>query len=182
MLCSAKDVFCPDDADYVRGSPLVTEEEDILIGLASWHQSCSAPLIKGQYSVGVYTDIVNLQEWVKRTVYRNGGPGTGICCRGNYNSWTFLFTLSLLFTACDPYSCHQEDDFNIQLLSTVEANVKNVDKTLELNTNLRKQRDGSCAEAHDIVVSILDNLFLNAIYKTDKLEKESQCEPEGSRR
>ena len=88
----------------------------------------------------------------------------------------------VLFPACDPYSCQTDDDYNIQLLSTVEANVENVDKTLALNANLTTQRDGSCAEAQDIVDSIIDNPFLNAIYKTVKLEKQSQCESDRSRR
>ena len=83
MLCSTKDVFCPDNVDYVVGSPLVIGEEDVLIGLASWHDSCSSPLVKNQYSVGVYSDIANLQNWILGTVYSQGGPGTGICCRGN---------------------------------------------------------------------------------------------------
>ena len=83
-----------------------------------------------------------------------------------------------MFPACDPYSCQPDDDYNIQLLSTVEANVENVDKTLNLTT----QREGSCAEAQKIVDGILDNPFLNAIYKTEKLEKQSQCESAGSRR
>ena len=87
-----------------------------------------------------------------------------------------------MFPACDPYSCQPDDDFNIQLLSTVEANVENVDKTLALNANLTTQRDGSCAEAQDIVDGILDNPFLNAIYRTGKLEKQSQCESAGFRR
>ena len=80
MLCSTMDVFCPEDADYVVGSPLVIE--DVIIGLASWHQSCSAPLVKTK-TVGVYADIVILQSWILGTVYSQGGPGTGICCRGN---------------------------------------------------------------------------------------------------
>ena len=82
MLCSTKDVFCPDDAGYVRGSPLVTEDDDVIIGLASWHQSCAEPLVKGQYSVGVYAEISKLTTWILQTVYSQGGPGTGICCRG----------------------------------------------------------------------------------------------------
>ena len=83
-----------------------------------------------------------------------------------------------MFPGCDPYSCKPEEDYNIQLLSTVEANVENVDKILNLTT----QRDGSCAEAQDIVDGIFNNMFLNAIYKTDKLEKQSQCKSAGSRR
>ena len=82
MLCSTKDVFCPDNVDYVVGSPLVIEEEDVLIGLASWHDSCSSPLVKTK-TVGVYSDIAYLQSWILGTVYSQGGPGTGICCRGN---------------------------------------------------------------------------------------------------
>ena len=81
-----------------------------------------------------------------------------------------------------PSSCQPDDDYNIQLLSTVEANVENVDKTLALNANLTTQRDGSCAEAQDIVDGIFNNTFLNAIYRTGKLEKQSQCDSVGSRR
>ena len=87
-----------------------------------------------------------------------------------------------MFPACDPYSCQPDDDYNIQLLSTVEANVENVDKTLAINANLTTQRDGSCAEAEVIFDTILENPFLNAIYKTEKLEKQSQCQSVGSRR
>ena len=87
-----------------------------------------------------------------------------------------------MFPGCDPYSCKPEEDYNIQLLSTVEANVKNVDKTLELNTKLRTQRDGTCVEVEKILDSIFNNTFLNAIYKTEKLEKQSQCQSAGSRR
>ena len=83
MMCSTINVFCPDDAEYVYGTPLVTEDDDVIIGLASWHQSCSAPLVKEQYSVGVYADIALLTTWIRQTVYSHGGPGTGICCRGN---------------------------------------------------------------------------------------------------
>ena len=99
------------------------------------------------------------------------------------NCYTFLFLLwQSLFPACDPYSCQPDDDYNIQLLSTVEANVENVDKTLVLNANLTTHRYGHCAEAQDIVDGILNNPFLNAIYKTEKLEQQSQCESVGSRR
>ena len=87
-----------------------------------------------------------------------------------------------MFPACDPYSCQPDDDYNINLLSTLEANVENVDKTLALDTNLATQRDGSCAEAQDIVDGILDNPFLNAIYRTGKLEKKLQCQSAGFRR
>ena len=91
------------------------------------------------------------------------------------NCYTFLFLLwQSLFPACDPYSCQPDDDYNIQLLSTVEANVENVDKTLDLTT----QRDGSCAEAEVIFDTILENPFLNAIYKTENLT----CKSAGSRR
>ena len=91
MLCSTKDVFCPDGADNVRGSPLVTEEEDILIGLASWHQSCTTPLVKNK-PVGVYANIAHLKTWILQTVYSHGGPGTGICCRGNLIlTWHFYY-------------------------------------------------------------------------------------------
>ena len=83
MMCSTMDIFCPDGADYVRGTPLLTEDDDVIIGLASWHQSCSEPLVKGQYSVGVYADIAHLRTWIRQTVYSHGGPGTGICCRGS---------------------------------------------------------------------------------------------------
>ena len=56
--------------------------------------------------------------------------------------------------------------------------MENVDKTLAINANLTTQRDGSCAEAEVIFDTILENPFLNAIYKTEKLE----CKSAGSRR
>ena len=85
MLCSTKNVFCDEDADFPHGSPLLIKEEDILIGLGSWYDSCSSPLVKGQYPVAVYTDVTEMKAWIQSIVYDNEGPGTGICCRGKFD-------------------------------------------------------------------------------------------------
>ena len=60
--------------------------------------------------------------------------------------------------------------------------MENVDKTLELNTALSRQGDTVCALAQNILHGIDENPFLNAIYQTTKLEKQSQCQSDGTRR
>ena len=84
MHCSTTNVFCDDAAVAPLGEPLVVNNDgdQVLIGLASWSGSCTdGPQMKGK-PVGVYHQVVSSLDWILREVYRNGGPGTGICCRG----------------------------------------------------------------------------------------------------
>jgi len=91
-------------------------------------------------------------------VYSNGGPGTGICCR-----------------ACDQYLCKQDSSYMLQLLSTLNANIDNVDE-------ISKQTRQLCtSESEDLLGKIFEDPFFNAVYKTRKLLKQVGCQQDKRR-
>ena len=87
MLCSTTNVFCDGGVTGPLGHPLLIFNDSsptnpIFAGLASWTASCTeGPLVNGR-PVAVYSRVSALLDWIRATVYSNGGTGTGICCRG----------------------------------------------------------------------------------------------------
>ena len=91
MHCSPNNVFCDTGAVAPLGEPLVVNNDGdyVLLGLASWSGSCTdGPQVKGK-PIGIYHQVVSSLDWILGTVYRNGGPGTGICCRGEGGKLSF---------------------------------------------------------------------------------------------
>ena len=89
MICSTTNVFCDGGVTSPLGHPLFVfnssssrQADPIFAGLASWTSSCTeGPLVNGR-PVAVYSRVSALLDWIRATVYSNGGTGTGICCRG----------------------------------------------------------------------------------------------------
>ena len=88
MQCSTTNVFCEAGAVAPLGEPLVVNSDGdyVLLGLASWSESCTdGNILGGTYlgePIGIYHEVVSSLDWILKEVYSNGGPGTGICCRG----------------------------------------------------------------------------------------------------